>query len=122
MVARWLLPTNESDGAVDVSKVMTARAHFDFGISERTDAFWEQYRQDREVTLRHFREEPGDTAAHKVAVRRERTQFERFAQAWMDTRPSWLKVCNGPLSDDAPRNWMRVQKKLEIAQTCPRQR
>ncbi|MCY1203939.1 hypothetical protein D9M68_226500 [compost metagenome] len=119
--ARWLLPTNESDGAVDVSKIMMVRAQFDFAISERTEAFWAAYRQDREAALRHFCEQPGSTAVRKVVVRRERAQFERFAQAWIDTRPSWLELCDGPLSDDALRNWMRVQKRLETAGIFPSQ-
>lgn len=118
--ARWLLPTNESDGAVDVFKVMTVRAQFDFVISERTDAFWAEYREDREVALRHFCQQPGSIAVRKVLARRERAQFERFAKAWMDTRPSWLELCDGPLSDDALRKWMRLQKTLETALTFPR--
>ncbi|MFS8981574.1 hypothetical protein PO002_45825 [Cupriavidus necator] len=102
--ARWLLPTNESDGAVDVSKIMMVRAQFDFMISERTDAFWAEYRHAREVALRHFCEDPDSPAVRKVLARQERAKYERFANAWMDTRPSWLEVCDGPLSDDALRN------------------
>ncbi|WP_454740250.1 hypothetical protein [Cupriavidus necator] len=118
-LARWLLPTNESESAVDVSRIITVRAHIGFVISERTDAFWARYRQDREVALKLFCEQPGSTAVRRVVVRRERTQFERFAQAWMETRPSWLELCDGPLSDDALRRWMRVQKRLETAGTFP---
>ncbi|TDF62909.1 hypothetical protein [Cupriavidus sp. L7L] len=118
--ARWLLPTNESDGVVDAFKVMTVRAQFDLVISERTEAFWSEYRQGREVALRHFWEEPDNPAVRQVLARRERAKFERFAKAWMDTRPSWLEVCDGPLSDNALRNWMRLQKALETASTFPR--
>ncbi|WP_316157421.1 hypothetical protein [Cupriavidus sp. BIC8F] len=120
-LARWLLPTNESDGAVDVFKIMTVRAQFDFVISERTDRFWAKYQQDSEVALRQFCEQPDSTAMREVFARRERAKFEWFAKAWMDMRPSWLEVCDGPLSDDALCNWMRLQKKLEIASMVPRQ-
>lgn len=116
--ARWLLPTNESDGVVDSFKVMTVRAQFDLVISERTEAFWSEYRQGREVALRHFCEK-GSPAVRQVLARRERARFERFAKAWMDTRPSWLEVCAGPLSDDALRKWMRLQKALETTHILP---
>jgi len=111
--ARWILPTNASPAGLDVSKLLIVKAHFNFVISERTQAFWDEYRQGREIVFRRFLVQGQQTAERQRLVDKERRRFDGFADAWIAVLPSWQALCDGPLSDNALWRWIRIQKRLE---------